>query len=83
MQMIRPRLYDGVPFQIKKLLVEKTQQLKVGDVMCCETFTSAVIDKASFKNIQKYLDYACSQKHLKILCGGECDDRCLLFSPIN
>ncbi|CAF1220831.1 unnamed protein product [Rotaria magnacalcarata] len=49
-------------------------ELKIGSPLQHETFTSAVIDRASFDNIRNYIEYARSSPTTKILVGGQCDD---------
>ena len=51
-----------------------TSQLKIDTPLNFETFTSAVIDRASFDRIRSYLEYAKSSSTAKILVGGQCDD---------
>jgi 1-pyrroline-5-carboxylate dehydrogenase len=51
-----------------------TNQLCIDTPLKFNTFTSAVIDRASFNRIRSYLDYAKSSSSTKILVGGKCDD---------
>ena len=39
------------------------------------SFTSAVIDAKSFKNIKGYLEFAHSSSDVDVLVGGTADDR--------
>ena len=55
--------------QMKKIMSE---QLRIGSPLKFETFTSAVIDRASFNRIRSYLDYARSSAKIRV--GGETDD---------
>jgi 1-pyrroline-5-carboxylate dehydrogenase len=51
-----------------------TNQLRIDTPLKFDTFTSAVIDQASFNLIKSYIDYARSSSSTKILVGGEYDD---------
>jgi 1-pyrroline-5-carboxylate dehydrogenase len=51
-----------------------TKQLRIDTPLKFDTFTSAVIDRASFNRIRSYIDYARSSSSTKILVGGEYDD---------
>jgi 1-pyrroline-5-carboxylate dehydrogenase len=51
-----------------------TNQLRIDTPLNFDTFTSAVIDQASFNLIKSYIDYARSSSSTKILVGGEYDD---------
>ena len=58
--------------QMKEIISE---QLRIDSPLKFETFTSAVIDRASFNRIRSYLDYARSpSSNSRILIGGEVDD---------
>ena len=57
--------------QMKSIL---SGQLRVDSPLNFETFTSAVIDRASFDRIRSYLDFARSSSTAKILVGGQTDD---------
>lgn len=59
---------------IKKLLVEMTEDIKMGDVMDHKNFMNAVIDNKSYKNIVSYIDYAKSSSEANIIAGGTYDD---------
>ncbi|UJR22625.1 hypothetical protein I4U23_025666 [Adineta vaga] len=57
--------------QMKTIL---TDQLRIDTPLKFDTFTSAVIDRASFNRIKAYIDYARSSSSAKIVIGGEYDD---------
>jgi 1-pyrroline-5-carboxylate dehydrogenase len=59
---------------IKKLLVEMTEDIKMGDVMDHINFMNAVIDNKSYTNIVSYIDYAKSSSEAYIIAGGTYDD---------
>ncbi|MDX9769560.1 MAG: L-glutamate gamma-semialdehyde dehydrogenase [Tenuifilaceae bacterium] len=59
---------------IKKLLVEMTEDIKMGDVMDHKNFMNAVIDNKSYTNIVSYIDYAKSSSEAYIIAGGTYDD---------
>lgn len=60
--------------KIKKSLLEKRSQLKIGDPTDYKSFTSAVIDDKAFKRIKSYIDHAKSSPNLEVIGGGKCDD---------
>jgi len=65
-----PRSFSSEFFgQMKKIMSE---QLRIDSPLKFDTFTSAVIDRASFNRIRSYLDFARSTA--KIVVGGETDD---------
>ncbi|WGS64832.1 L-glutamate gamma-semialdehyde dehydrogenase [Marinitoga aeolica] len=57
---------------IKDELIETTKNLKMGAPTDFSNFVNAVIDKAAFKKITGYIEYA--RENAKILVGGEYDD---------
>ena len=59
---------------LRTAMLEMISEIKVGDVSDFTNFMSAVIDKSSFTNIRKYLDYAAKAPDAEIICGGKCDD---------
>ncbi|XP_074502641.1 delta-1-pyrroline-5-carboxylate dehydrogenase, mitochondrial [Sebastes fasciatus] len=72
------RMYvpDSMWPQIRDQLLDIHRQLKVGDpVEDFSTFFSAVIDDKSFARIKMWLDRAKSSSNLKVIAGGNCDDR--------
>jgi 1-pyrroline-5-carboxylate dehydrogenase len=60
--------------RLKDLMLDMIAEIKVGDVRDFTNFMSAVIDKASFDNIGRYLDYARNASDAEIICGGTLDD---------
>ncbi|KRT84395.1 hypothetical protein AMK59_1075 [Oryctes borbonicus] len=60
--------------KVKKSLLEKRSQLKIGDPTDYKSFTSAVIDDKAFKRIKSYIDHAKSSPNLEVIGGGKCDD---------
>ncbi|SHE96438.1 delta-1-pyrroline-5-carboxylate dehydrogenase [Marinitoga hydrogenitolerans DSM 16785] len=57
---------------IKDELIETTRNLKIGSPTDFSNFVNAVIDKAAFKKITDYIEYA--RKNAEILVGGKYDD---------
>lgn len=58
-----------------KMKTIMTNELRIDSPLNFETFTSAVIDRASFNRIRSYLDYARSpSSNSQILIGGQVDD---------
>jgi len=47
----------------------------MGDVEDFENFMSAVIDKAAFKSITEYIDYAANSEEAEFITGGKYDDK--------
>ncbi|KAI0236358.1 1-pyrroline-5-carboxylate dehydrogenase, partial [Massospora cicadina] len=70
------RLYapDNLWTELKKLFVEEVAKIKVGDVADFTNFMTAVINKAAFDKITKYIDDAKSSSDAEIICGGTYDD---------
>jgi 1-pyrroline-5-carboxylate dehydrogenase len=60
--------------QVKELLVEQVESIKMGDVSDFSNFMGAVIDGASFKTQKSAIDEAKASSDATILVGGECDD---------
>lgn len=60
--------------EVKQKLVEGVKSMKQGQSDDFTTFQSAVIDKASFENIKKYIEHAKAATDAEILVGGEYDD---------
>jgi 1-pyrroline-5-carboxylate dehydrogenase len=58
----------------KKKYVTEVKKIKMGDPEDFSNFMSAVIDKAAFKSIKEYIDYAKESKDAEIITGGKCDD---------
>jgi len=55
-------------------LKAQTDRIKMGDVCDFGNFFNAVIDKAAFKTISGYIDYAAAAKDAEIVIGGGYDD---------
>ncbi|KAJ9062287.1 1-pyrroline-5-carboxylate dehydrogenase [Entomophthora muscae] len=70
------RMYvpDNLWSEIKTLLVAEVAKIKVGDVADFTNFMTAVINKAAFDKIAKYIDFAKSSSDAEIICGGTYDD---------
>lgn len=62
-------LWGAVLGRMKEIAAE----VKMGDVMDHDNFINAVIDEASFKNIESYINYAKESADAKIVLGGNCD----------
>jgi 1-pyrroline-5-carboxylate dehydrogenase len=60
--------------QVKDRLLSEIKQMKIGDPADFSNFFNAVIDKAAFKSIKEYIDYAKSANDAEILIGGNCND---------
>ena len=56
--------------EVKRLVLEETAKLKVGDVRDFTTFMGAVIDQSAFRTITGYIDYAKASADAEVLCGG-------------
>jgi len=67
-----PRSFAKQFFSQMKTIM--SEQLRIDSPLKSETFTSAVIDRASFNRIKGYLDHARTSKSTKIVVGGQCDD---------
>ncbi len=52
----------------------QTDRIKMGDVCDFTNFFNAVIDKAAFKSITAYIDYAKAADDAEIVIGGNYDD---------
>jgi len=55
--------------------VSEVNKVKMGDVEDFENFMSAVIDKAAFKSITEYIDYAAESEEAEFITGGKYDDK--------
>ncbi len=55
---------------VRKQLLDDIQRIKMGDVEDFTNFMNAVIDKAAFNSITKYIDFAKESDELEILSGG-------------
>ena len=58
----------------KKKYAAEVGKIKMGNPEDFSNFMSAVIDKAAFKSIKEYIDYAKESKDAEIITGGKCDD---------
>ncbi|OGS11537.1 MAG: 1-pyrroline-5-carboxylate dehydrogenase [Elusimicrobia bacterium RIFOXYA12_FULL_57_11] len=59
---------------IKNDLIAQIESVKMGPAEDFTNFCNAVIDKAAFKNIKEYIDFAKAAPDAKIITGGGCDD---------
>ncbi|MBU1100127.1 MAG: L-glutamate gamma-semialdehyde dehydrogenase [Bacteroidetes bacterium] len=60
--------------EIKEILVDLTNDIRVGDVTDSNNFMNAVIDNNAFNTITGYIDYAKNSPDAKIITGGEYDN---------
>jgi 1-pyrroline-5-carboxylate dehydrogenase len=60
--------------QVKALLVDQVESIRMGDVSDFSNFMGAVIDGASFKTQKTAINEAKASSDASILVGGECDD---------
>jgi len=60
--------------QIKERLLDEVKTIKMGDVMDFTNFMAAVIDKAAFDSIVKFIEYAKESNDSEIIAGGAYDD---------
>ncbi len=60
--------------EFKEKYVAEVKNVKVGDVEDFTNFMGAVIDKAAFKSITEYIDFAKKSDEAEIITGGEYDD---------
>lgn len=58
----------------KKKYVEEVSKIKMGDPEDFTNFMTAVIDKAAFKSITAYIQYAKKSDEAEIITGGNYDD---------
>lgn len=70
----RAYLPDNLWPEIKEKLVAMLDTVKMGDPEDFTNFMSAVIDKAAFKTITEYIDYADNHPNADIVYGGKYDD---------
>jgi len=59
---------------IKDDLVAQIENIKLGPAEDFSNFFNAVIDRAAFKSIKGYIDFARNAPDAKIIAGGGCDD---------
>ncbi|MFH1196717.1 MAG: L-glutamate gamma-semialdehyde dehydrogenase [bacterium] len=60
--------------EFKTKYVAEVNKIKIGDVEDFTNFMGAVIDKAAFKSITEYVDYAKKSSEAEIITGGNYDD---------
>lgn len=60
--------------RIKSIMISIDSSAKMGDVAEPSNFINAVIDKASFKNIVSYIEFAKNSNEAEIVFGGTYDD---------
>jgi 1-pyrroline-5-carboxylate dehydrogenase len=65
---------DGLWPAIRDELLRRIGELRMGDPRDFTNFVNAVIDRAAFENIRRYIEYAESSRDADILVGGGCDD---------
>jgi len=65
---------DNLWPSIKEKLVAELAKVNMGQPDDFRTFMSAVIDKNSFENIKKYIEWAKASKDCEIISGGKYDD---------
>lgn len=59
--------------EILDIMKQYTFQIKIGDVLDASNFINAVIDEASWNNIDSYIKYAEDSKDAKVVLGGKRD----------
>jgi 1-pyrroline-5-carboxylate dehydrogenase len=59
---------------VKEKLQDEIATIKVGNPCDFRNFVNAVIDKAAFKSISGYIDFAHSDPDHEVLCGGTYND---------
>jgi 1-pyrroline-5-carboxylate dehydrogenase len=59
---------------IKDDLVSQVKSIKMGPAEDFSNFFNAVIDKAAYRTIKEYIDFARTAPDAKIIAGGGCDD---------
>jgi len=77
----RAYIPDNLWPRVKERLLDVIATVTIGDVCDFRNFMNAVIDKAAFKTIAEYIDFAKADPNLEILCGGNYDDRTGYFIP--
>ncbi len=77
----RAYIPDSLWPHVKERLLDEIASIKVGDVCDFRNFMGAVIDRAAFKTISEYIDFARSDPNMDILCGGTSDDTQGYFIP--
>jgi 1-pyrroline-5-carboxylate dehydrogenase len=61
--------------RVKKSLLKEVAKIRMGDPTDYGNFMCAVIDRAAFDSIKRYISYAKRSKDARILFGGRCDAR--------
>ncbi|MDR1791991.1 MAG: L-glutamate gamma-semialdehyde dehydrogenase [Bacteroidales bacterium] len=59
--------------ETKELMLNMLKEIKMGDVRDFSNFVNAVIDEASFDNIEGYIKRAKASSDAEIIAGGKCD----------
>ena len=72
--MSRAYIPESIWPNVEQKLINETKKIKVGSPKDPSNFMNAVIDKNSFDNIVKYIEYVSDQKDADIICGGNFDD---------
>ena len=60
--------------EVRARLQQEMAKITMGDVRDFTNLVNAVIDRNSFDNIRRYLDYTRSSSEAEIIVGGKCDD---------
>ncbi len=60
--------------ELKEKYIAQVNEIKMGDPEDFSNFMNAVIDKAAFDSISKYIEDAKSADDAEIITGGNCDD---------
>ena len=60
-------------------LADVVEALRVGDVRDFKNFMGAVIDRAAFDKLERYVTAAGSDRNCKVIAGGACDRRTGFF----
>ncbi len=70
------RIYvpDDLWPQVRKLILEMMDEIRVGDPVDFRNFMGAVIDRSAFADITSYIDHAAAADEMEILAGGEYSD---------
>lgn len=56
--------------RVKDMLLERTAEIRVGDVRDFTNFMGAVIDENAYRSITEYIDYARASADAEVLCGS-------------
>jgi len=71
----RAYIPDSLWPKVKERLGDEIATITVGDVCDFRNFMNAVIDKAAFKTITEYIEFAKDDPNMEILCGGKYSDK--------